>query len=129
MRRFAEQREGSYLDHTKHFQKSVHYLFIKSQILPKSFPNPVKSNQNPAQMPSRALVKTIPKTSMKKRTHKEPKRPQEAADLSQNLSQTLTNGAQDFQRSNFSTLFWPVFSLLYVCIDFWTVFHRFFVIL
>ena len=41
-----------------------------SKTLPKSSPNPLKSNRNPGQTAPRALLKTIPNTSMKKRASK-----------------------------------------------------------
>ena len=41
-----------------------------SQNLPKPSQNPLKSNQNPSQTAPRALLKTIPHTSMKKKASK-----------------------------------------------------------
>ena len=41
-----------------------------SKTLPKSSRNPLKSNQNPSQTAPRALLKTTPHTSMKKRVSK-----------------------------------------------------------
>ena len=36
-------------NHAKHFQKSAHYLFIRSHILLNSFPNRSKTHQKPSQ--------------------------------------------------------------------------------
>ena len=47
-----------------------HILPKPSKILPKPSQNPLKSNQNPGQTAPRALLKTIPNTSMKKRASK-----------------------------------------------------------
>ena len=89
-----------------------------SQTLPKSSPNPLKSNQNPSQTAPRAPLKTTPNTRMKKRASKTTQEAPRAYKPFPKLPPNPAKWSPRRPQIRFLKAFLACFFLSQMCIDF-----------